>query len=579
MSRIEDKLSKIFLNQVPEFLRVTETPLSTIVQGSVSQGSRVVTVSNSSGIKVGDKLTHPTLAVNRYVTHIISSKKIRIDSDSPVTITAGQLTFTRIDGTSNFVKFIEAYFKFLEQDQYPQELLQNAKKYNDSEKTIDSLLEQFFKQYGDDIPRNLRTDKRTFIKFFKDIHQTKGTEEAYKLFFRILFDETISFDYPVKYVLRPSDGKWVRKTVMRVDYTEGELPYQFQNTKITGSLSKATAIVDNVLKYATDGYEYYELLLNNVKGEFTSEDVTALKLVDKASNTHIHVSARAIPILRHIDVLDGGTGYTKDTSVTLIHSGGRNSYVKVKDVDETGKLLSFEIVDPGIYYYPNETTIITLSDPTISVSGNVTVTNNVATMNTVRPHGLRKGQQFKVKIENDSEVQVTARIILNASQVKFDVTKGNGTYSALISYLNAAVLRANVGYTSEYPGYWAGSSGKISEDIVIQGSLPDAPDANILFYQPFSYVVKSGVTVDKWKELAKHSIHPAGTEVFGEIELNATVSSNINHTGNTEIWDYLGFTADYAGNILTSDSTDFSHSNVIGLPYTVDVVYYRIGYL
>ena len=115
----------------------------------------------------------------------------------------------------------------------------------------------------------------------------------------------------------------------------------------------------------------------------------------------------------------------------------------------------------------------------------------------------------------------------------------------------------------------------------MQGPLPDSPNPNVLYYQPFSYVVKSGVTIDNWKELVKLTTHPAGTEVFGEIELNSTVSSNIADTGNTEIWNYIGLTADYAGNLFLTDTTEFSSitSNVYSLPMTTDLVYYRIGYL
>ena len=44
MSRIKEKLSKVFTQQIPEFLRVSESEASTFTTGSTVAGSDVVTV-------------------------------------------------------------------------------------------------------------------------------------------------------------------------------------------------------------------------------------------------------------------------------------------------------------------------------------------------------------------------------------------------------------------------------------------------------------------------------------------------------------------------------------------------------
>ena len=51
--------------------------------------------------------------------------------------------FIRSDYTT-FVAFLEYYYKFLEQDQSPQEVIQNVRSYGDSETTIESLIDVFF---------------------------------------------------------------------------------------------------------------------------------------------------------------------------------------------------------------------------------------------------------------------------------------------------------------------------------------------------------------------------------------------------------------------------------------------------
>lgn len=579
MSRIEEKLSKVFLNQVPEFLRAAEDATTITTLGSTTINSKLVSLSSSSGLKIGDKLTHASIATNIYITQIISNTKVRVDKVVPVTITNSLLSFVRTDRTSNFVKFIEAYFKFLEQDQGPQELLQNARKYADSETTIDSLIETFFSQYGDDIPRNIKTDKRTFIKFFKDIHQTKGSEEAYSLLFRILFDEDISFYYPEQSILKASDGQWVRTVVMRVLVDPGSNAFNFKNTKITGSVSGATATVYNVLKHIAEGYIFYELYLENVVGTFVSETITTTKLLTVNPTTTVSVSGRTIPLVRGIDIVYKGAGYTQDTLVNFESSGGKNAFGRVKNVDETGGILSVDMIDPGVFYTSVDPPNVTTTVPSRTISGNVTFVNNVATFISTDKHGLAENDTVYVSLASNTEVLVTVQQLVGPYKFRFDQNYLGPNAAANIRYENNAVLEANIGFSMEYPGYWQTSKGKLSEDIFIQGSLADAADPNVLYYQPFSYVINSGRTTDEWLPISKEVLHPIGTAVFGQIEINSLNNSNIQLAANTEIWDYIGFTSDYAGNVVSADTATITNSRVTDLNITTDMVYYKIGML
>ena len=55
MSRITEKLSRIFARQIPEFLRVSEAEAATFAIGSTVSGSDIVNVNDSIDIEVGDK--------------------------------------------------------------------------------------------------------------------------------------------------------------------------------------------------------------------------------------------------------------------------------------------------------------------------------------------------------------------------------------------------------------------------------------------------------------------------------------------------------------------------------------------
>ena len=131
----------------------------------------------------------------------------------------------------------------------------------------------------------------------------------------------------------------------------------------------------------------------------------------------------------------------------------------------------------------------------------------------------------------------------------------------------------------ESEGYWLNNKGKLSELVYVQGAALNAPDPSKLFYQPYSYVVKSDVSIGEWNSTASQLIHPAGTEVFGEIDINKDVSANLETTGPTEIWDYLGFTCDSNTAPFNASITTYTNSRVTNLAVTTDMVFTLFGYL
>tara|TARA_B000000557_G_C20735319_1_gene426124 strand:+ start:69 stop:1040 length:972 start_codon:yes stop_codon:yes gene_type:complete len=55
---------------------------------------------------------------------------------------------------------------------------------------------------------------------------------------------------------------------------------------------------------------------------------------------------------------------------------------------------------------------------------------------------------------------------------------------------------------------WSGDDGKISHLKKVQDSY---------YYQSFSYVIKTGQTIDYWKDAVKKLLHPAGFAFFGQV--------------------------------------------------------------
>lgn len=159
-----------------------------------------------------------------------------------------------------FISFLEAYYEFLENEQYTSgvsqknDLITKAKdlRYvsdvdytSNNATTLDRFEEQFFNSFLPFIPRNTAVSKEIMIKNIMPMLLAKGSEKSYKLLFRMLFDTDTKLTYPRDNILKASDGRWTKENILRLTttyYTEysgdGEttifyLPDVFETTAIT----------------------------------------------------------------------------------------------------------------------------------------------------------------------------------------------------------------------------------------------------------------------------------------------------------------------------------------------------------
>ena len=76
--------------------------------------------------------------------------------------------FIQTDYTT-FVAFVEAYYRFLEQDQGAYELIQNSRSYSDIDKTTPAFVKYFLKNYAKDIPTSTLANQKVLIKKIKGL--------------------------------------------------------------------------------------------------------------------------------------------------------------------------------------------------------------------------------------------------------------------------------------------------------------------------------------------------------------------------------------------------------------------------
>lgn len=299
-----------------------------------------------------------------------------------------------------FVTFIKAYYEFLEQNNQAQEVLQNFSKYSDIDKTSEDLVNKFIENYANDLTNAGITDNRLLVKRIREIYSRKGTESAYTLLFNILYKESIEFFYPYSIVLKSSSGKWNVPKALRVKQTNyRQNIFEFENTEIIGKKSKATAIVNKVIKLDLQGFEVFELVLDytSVKGIFLpDEQITATKTI-LLTGTDYYVaplSADVYSIVSKIDIKDGGLGYKKGTQLTITDETGVLALAEIGSVNRFGTITNLNIKDPGINYSSN--TIIDPGLPTETLTGRYQVKKGIVTLSFPVQHGLVKGKNLEI---------------------------------------------------------------------------------------------------------------------------------------------------------------------------------------
>lgn len=164
-----------------------------------------------------------------------------------------------------FITFLEAYYEFLEQKQTGElnDLTQQAKNLrylSDVDASIDQFESNFFNTYASLLPRNSAVDKEFLIKNVLPLYLSKGNEAAFKLLFRLLYNDEVTIIQPRNNVLRASDGKWTVDNVLRIE-TDIRSVYEGTGSNTEFILAQTVGsgdidvYVNSVLK--TEGTDYF----------------------------------------------------------------------------------------------------------------------------------------------------------------------------------------------------------------------------------------------------------------------------------------------------------------------------------
>lgn len=177
----------------------------------------------------------------------------------------------------NFVTFLQKYYEWMELTGNASYEAQQLGVIQDVDLAPDYYIDQIRKEFLPYFPEVSTLDSRKFIKLVNQFYAAKGTPDSVKFLFRAIFNEEIEITFPKDDILKASDGKWVLPLALRIDTNDLNI-LNISNSLITGQTSKATAIVETVVRSIDRqlGITYIEAYVSNVQRLFqTGETVTA----------------------------------------------------------------------------------------------------------------------------------------------------------------------------------------------------------------------------------------------------------------------------------------------------------------
>ena len=216
--------------------------------------------------------------------------------------------------------------------------------------------------------------------------------------------------------------------------------------------------------------------------------------------------------VEEIFLTNGGNQYTSLPTVSISSSTGSSATIRAFG-DEIGKIVKLKTVELGRSYQESPT------PPTLGFFNNMIVTDVTGTFisdNTVSGAGGASGTIDS--FDSDRGLlrikSVTGNFVLDET-----ITSSTGG-TCKLKKLDVSTASVNVVSVSDTDGAFINERGKLSETTMrIQDSL---------YYQDFSYVIKVGQSIARWRDAFKKTMHTSGFYFTGQVDIESRITVTAN---------------------------------------------------
>mgnify|MGYP003312874749 FL=1 len=279
--------------------------------------------------------------------------------------------------------------------------------------------------------------------------------------------------------------------------------------------------------------------------DHTSQTITGVRVDKKGSN---YVNPKI--------VITNGDGVDATFKIVV-----RNGEIFSLVVDKPGRGYTFapeiKIIEGDVEAFANSTTIGVPQSVTFVKNGGAfhldktvasSFTSNYVAVLKNYNGDFRKGELVVQKVNNVEVFRArVAEWRFGSRLLKLESTVGiireniaiesfNTTVSGIVHSVFVSTFDEQISSFYDNLGFYTSDRGRlgVSNQKII--------DSN--FYQDYSYVVKSKTPIEQWRDLIKSTTHPAGFKLFGQVDVEATASSEMpeelpkaSHFSVIQLWD------------------------------------------
>lgn len=262
--------------------------------------------------------------------------------------------FIREEGPQ-FVAFLKAYFEYMEQTGNAVNSIRALRENKDIDRTVDSFVEYFRREFMLNIPKDILADKRLLVKHIRDFYRTRGSQESYRFLFRALFGQEIEFYYPGDDILRASDGRWKREVRLRVSAPFSKNPRIFEGKTIRGVTSGATAYIQDIIGTTALGIEVYDMTAENIVGTFLDGE----RVFDIDDSTNFATINSQVGSIINVNLKNGGSFHNLGDSIVISGAGStEDATATIEEVTNIGGGVNVKLNKRGGGYTKENTKVI-----------------------------------------------------------------------------------------------------------------------------------------------------------------------------------------------------------------------------
>jgi len=455
-----------------------------------------------------------------------------------------------------FLSFIEAYYEFLENKQGVKNndlttKLKTLQDITDVDSSIDEFEIQFLNTFASLLPVDTSVNKDFLIKNVLPLYRSKGSENSFKLLFRMLFSEEPQLKYPRDSILKASGGVWKLESTLKfstddiVSYYIGDgetLEYKlispnvfqvyvndvlqtsgfkvlkeykflifdspisnnarievsyssvdkdlFANRKFTGVNSGSTVITEKVFSTIINNENVFEIYADSrtLNGEFEiGESVVTDVFVD---DLLITVKLRTLSKIQDIIITNSGSNYNVGDPVLIVSPGAERQPRAVVTKTSTSSFQTINILEGGAGFQTGaNVTIDGYTFPVVDIEVNSVFLDSPNTSNS-----------FRIFTDIISDIPANTTI----GSISYGLSGPlSGNLNTVISYCFSNTSFTNIG---EIVGL------QINAVEVIFISVPElqAEPANVVIPRIGSTLSNTKIFIDSYGSLGKLVIANSG---------------------------------------------------------------------